>query len=35
MIIALLVVDVDSDDGDCGVVMLGMLIGTVTFMKSL
>ena len=33
MIIVLLVVDVGSDDGDCGVVMLG--VGTVIFMKSL
>ena len=33
MIIALLEVDVGSDDGDCGVVMLS--VGTVIFMKSL
>ena len=33
MMVALLVVDVDSDDGDCGVVMLG--VGTVIFMESL
>ena len=36
MIIALLEVDVGSDDGDCGVVMLAVLLGTVyvIFMKS-
>ena len=35
MIVALPVDDVGSDDGDCGVVMLGILVGTVIFMKSL
>ena len=33
MIVALLVVVVGSDDGDCGVVMLG--VGTIILMKSL
>ena len=29
IILALLVVDVGSDDGDCGAMMLGVLVGTV------
>ena len=35
MIIALLVVDVGSDDGDCVVVRLSMLVGSAVFIKSL